>query len=91
MSQKRSGRGQIRARRHALRMAKSGIPCGLCHQGFDLALPLNHPMRLSADHIIPVRDGGGNRASNIRPMHTICNQRRDWRDAARQPVIAGQE
>lgn len=70
-------------------MARAGVVCFWCGHGFDLKLPVNHAGQLSADHIIPVRDGGGSGADNIRPMHRACNLLLDrWGPA--YAVIAGQ-
>jgi 5-methylcytosine-specific restriction endonuclease McrA len=91
MGAKRPRLAQKRALRHARRMAQEGVRCCLCGHGFNLELSHGHPGQLSADHIIPVREGGSDDADNIRPMHVVCNQLLDrwsqglisWRDRAR--------
>jgi 5-methylcytosine-specific restriction endonuclease McrA len=37
-------------------------------------------MSFSVDHIIPVEQGGSDRASNLIPAHLGCNQRRLTKD-----------
>jgi 5-methylcytosine-specific restriction enzyme A len=44
--------------------------CAVC----GLPSMLNDP--LTADHIVPRSEGGGNEQSNLRAVHRSCNQRR---------------
>jgi 5-methylcytosine-specific restriction endonuclease McrA len=53
-----------------------GVLCGICGEEIDLTLPRKDPMSFLADHIIPVEQGGSDRASNLMPAHLGCNQRR---------------
>jgi 5-methylcytosine-specific restriction endonuclease McrA len=48
-----------------------------CGKEIDMTLHSNHPMSWTADHIIPLSDGGNPTAlSNLRPMHRSCNSKR---------------
>jgi 5-methylcytosine-specific restriction endonuclease McrA len=38
---------------------------------------VNHKLRLTIEHIVPLRDGGTNDASNLGPAHAGCNY--GWR------------
>jgi 5-methylcytosine-specific restriction endonuclease McrA len=53
-----------------------GVLCGICGEEIDLTLPRKDPMSLSADHIIPVEQGGSDHADNLMPAHRGCNQRK---------------
>lgn len=47
--------------------AKRGEPCCICGLGFD-------PDELiTAEHIVPLRQGGDNERSNLGPAHARCN------------------
>ena len=59
-------------------LKKYGTDCYLCWKPIDLNAPKSsaHPgweMGLHLDHWIPVSKGGPNTLDNIRPLHGICN------------------
>lgn len=58
-------------RNRAIVLAQSDI-CWLC----------GRPGADSADHIIPVRDGGSDAVTNLRPAHIDCNRKRGTKDVA---------
>jgi 5-methylcytosine-specific restriction endonuclease McrA len=47
------------------------LPCGLCGQRFA---PTD---KITAEHVIPLRAGGGNGMDNLIPAHSRCNS--GWR------------
>lgn len=48
--------------------------CWLCHQPVNQALPHNHPLARSVDHIVPLSHGGDPLdRSNCRLAHRKCN------------------
>lgn len=67
------------SRRNKLRrsVGSLGLPCALCGQPIDYALPAGHPMSYELDEIIPVSKGGDPYdPGNVQPAHRICNQRK---------------
>lgn len=55
--------------------------CSYCHELVDLTLPWNDAMALTADHTIPLADGGSDDPSNLTAMHRACNSRKGWRSS----------
>ena len=53
-----------------------GVLCHICGEEIDLTLPRKDPMSFSADHIIPVEEGGTDHADNLMPAHLGCNKRK---------------
>lgn len=54
-----------------------GLPCALCGQPIDYALPHGNPMAFEVDEIIPVSLGGDPLSrANTQPAHRICNERK---------------
>ena len=54
-----------------------GLPCALCGQPIDYALPPGHPLAFEVDEITPVSLGGSPfRRDNVQPAHRICNERK---------------
>jgi 5-methylcytosine-specific restriction endonuclease McrA len=41
--------------------------CVICHGAFDKTTDI------TAEHLIPLRDGGSNELSNLGPAHSWCN------------------
>lgn len=59
------------------RLKSMGLPCALCGQPIDYALPPGHPLSFEVDEIIPVSRGGSPfKFSNVQPAHRICNARK---------------
>ena len=61
-----------RARRARV-LAGDGLVCAWCGLPIDKSLKAPHPMSPSADHIIPIAQGGSNRGP-LQPMHLGCNK-----------------
>ena len=67
-------------------------PCTLCHQWIDYSLSYPHRRSFSAEHVVPVRDGGTWR-QGLLPAHLGCQ----WTQGARatnaitsaRPAISG--
>jgi 5-methylcytosine-specific restriction endonuclease McrA len=55
-------------------LERYGGRCGICTLPIDLALPWNHPLALTIDHIHPVSAGGSDDESNLWPAHRRCNE-----------------
>lgn len=54
-----------------------GLPCALCGQPIDYALPHGNPMSFEVDEIVPVSLGGDPLSrDNTQPTHRICNERK---------------
>ena len=51
-------------------------PCALCGSLVDLTATGRHPAAPSADHMIPLADGGTDDLSNLALVHYGCNARR---------------
>lgn len=69
--------GSYAYRRNREAIVRRGGSCGICGRPVDTSLPATDPMGPSADHIIPVVDGGSNAMSNLRLTHLLCNMRRN--------------
>ena len=51
--------------------------CHLCKRPIDLSLPAGHKESWTADHIIPLIDGGAAEdLANMAPAHMECNSRK---------------
>lgn len=55
---------------------RDGYVCWLCGFAIDPNVPCRHPLSGTADHVIPLVDGGADDDSNLRPAHLHCNVRR---------------
>lgn len=65
------------ARRHIRRQLPSiwrNGDCGICRRPVDKSNRWPHPMSPTVDHIIPVREGGGDGLDNLQLAHMRCNQ-----------------
>lgn len=71
------GRGAASLTR--LTLETYGTTCHLCLKPVRLDAPPRHPMRPSADHVVPRSLGGTNAIGNLRPAHYGCNSRRGAR------------
>lgn len=71
------GRGAANLTR--LTLETYGTTCHLCLKPVRLDAPPRHPLRPSADHIVPRSHGGTNAIANLRPAHYGCNSRRGAR------------
>lgn len=58
---------------------RDGWRCHLCRKRVNRRLFSPHPMSPTADHLIPVKDGGSDDAENLRLAHRVCNTRRGTR------------
>lgn len=56
--------------------------CWLCDERVPSDVPANHPLELTADHVVPRSLGGPDDPINLRAAHRICNSRRGNRLAA---------
>jgi 5-methylcytosine-specific restriction endonuclease McrA len=56
------------------------VICWVCGQPIDRRAPENNPDRLSLDHVVPRRLGGGHELGNLQLAHAACNERRDRED-----------
>lgn len=91
MARSRSQRARDKAeyrRNRDLLLAGQPRHCMLCHGAEgpllyeeDLAHVRErwwlHPLAATADHIIPVHEGGSNALANLRPAHRGCNSKRN--------------
>jgi 5-methylcytosine-specific restriction endonuclease McrA len=55
---------------------RDGWTCQICGEPIDPSLPPMARRGPSLDHIIPISEGGADRAENVRASHLVCNQRR---------------
>jgi 5-methylcytosine-specific restriction endonuclease McrA len=55
------------------------LVCWVCGQPIDREAP-EGPVRLSLDHVVPRRLGGGNELDNLQLAHRFCNEWRDRED-----------
>lgn len=74
MADPRSSYAYQQARAECLR--RSNV-CWICGELIDLAVRNPHPMSATADHVIPLHDGGSLLdPNNLRPAHRRCNVQR---------------
>lgn len=76
------------------RLRSMGMPCALCGQPIDYALPAGDPMSFEVDEIVPISLGGSPTSmDNVQPAHRICNQRKGNRIAftCEGPGLPGHE
>ena len=60
---------------------RDGDDCKVCSTRIeDFDLPWPHPLSPSVDHVIPVRNGGSHRLSNLQLAHLVCNLRKGARE-----------
>lgn len=70
-------------RNRALILQPEPLWCALCGRRIDKHLRSPHPMSKTADHRIPITDGGDPVAlSNLQPAHKTCNEDRERRRRA---------
>jgi 5-methylcytosine-specific restriction endonuclease McrA len=53
--------------------------CGVCGEAVRLDLPYRHPQSATLDHVVAVRNGGGDELINLQPAHWACNRRKGAR------------
>jgi 5-methylcytosine-specific restriction endonuclease McrA len=83
-SKGRTGRPYRRARERTKALPGADV-CWLCGRGINMALPPNHRMAWTADHVIPItRDGAEVDPANLRPAHRSCNSTKGNRAARPQ-------
>lgn len=72
----RNGKGHRAYRAKARRLKRSGsLICWLCNDPIDPDLPREDPMSWTADHVIPLAQGGS-LTGELRPAHNRCNAAR---------------
>lgn len=82
MSNLRNGhRDRQLKREHRARCRSANLPCALCAQPIDYALPAGHREAFQSDHRIPVkaRPDLAYLISNLQPSHASCNASRGTR------------
>jgi DNA-directed RNA polymerase subunit RPC12/RpoP len=55
---------------------RDGFKCHICGKRVDMSLPGTHPLGPTADHLVPVADGGGDDEWNVALAHRQCNVHR---------------
>lgn len=78
---RRRGRRQYELARRAL--LANATSCTWCGKPISAQLPPGHPLKATADHYIPLANGGANDITNLVPACFLCNCRRqnkgpDW-------------
>lgn len=87
----RHGRDQRAYRRKAARLKREGGDCAICGQPIDPDLYYTHGQSFTADHIIPLSQGGDLHGA-LQPAHRSCNsQRGDGTRPTRQPLITSRD
>ena len=79
MSNLRNGhRDRVLKRQHRQRCRAANLPCALCGDVIDYALPHTSPQAFQSDHRIPVsvRPDMAYMPSNLQPAHASCNKSR---------------
>jgi 5-methylcytosine-specific restriction endonuclease McrA len=67
--------------------ARDGWRCHLCRRRVDAALPYQHAMAGTRDHLVPVTDGGDDSGANLRLAHRSCNSRRGVRGSVQLALV----
>lgn len=70
----RTGSAVYRRRREQLKNERRD--CHICGLPIDYDLPPSHPFSFSADHVVPVSEGGNNTTGELDAAHLKCNQQR---------------
>ena len=73
-------------RRRRARVLRNAEVCAICGQPLNPDIPWPDPMCITADHIVPIAEGGHNNGK-LQACHRICNQKR-WSQSAK-PVRHG--
>ena len=79
MSNMRNGHRERRLKaEHRRRCRAANLPCALCGEPIDYALPHTSPQAFQSDHRSPVsvRADLAYLASNLQPAHASCNKSR---------------
>lgn len=84
MAYARNGRDRRAYRRKAARLRRTNTICWLCGQPIDPTLPATHAQSWTADHVIPLHQGG-HVLGELRPAHRGCNSSRNGKQQA-QPA-----
>jgi hypothetical protein len=81
-----NGRGNARYKRDNARL-KATLPpvCRWCGEAIDRALVYPNPMSWSADHVVPMAQGGDLYGERV-PMHLRCNDARGLGPLPPEPV-----
>lgn len=68
---------------------RTNAPCWICGQPIDYTADWRSRWSFTADHVVPIAQGGKWRGE-LRPAHRSCNSRRgDTTKAAKRQVIKG--
>ena len=70
-----------RHRTNRARTIRNSDTCHICGQALNPELKFPHPMSTTADHLVPIADGGDN-LGRLAAAHLRCNQRR-WSQASK--------
>lgn len=71
----RDGGAKTEYLKNRRRLLHSAEVCAICGQPLDKSLRFPHPMSATADHIIPISQGGDpSDPDNLQAVHLICNQ-----------------
>jgi 5-methylcytosine-specific restriction endonuclease McrA len=54
-------------------LERDGFRCGICLLAINPGLPVNHPLALTIDHVVPLAAGGSDAIGNLQPAHRQCN------------------
>ena len=73
--------GHYRYRRNRARVLRKADVCAICGQTLNPDIKWPDPWCVTADHIVPIADGGHNNGP-LQVVHRICNQRR-WQQTVR--------
>lgn len=60
-------------------LARDGRHCYICDKEIDPQLYWRHPASLVYDHVVPLARGGAHSEDNIKPVHRVCNERKNVR------------
>ena len=78
---RRPGTAQWERQRRKRRLAairedvlrRDGMRCRLCGGGVPEDVPVDHPLALTIDHLIPIAAGGDDDLANLVVAHRECN------------------
>lgn len=81
-------RKRVKAERARLEQDPTQAVCWICRKPIDMALPVQHRMAFTLDHLVPL-SRGGDMDGETKPAHYSCNSSRgDGRKKRRAPKPA---